>query len=63
MATMNQVSNGSDPQDPVCHVIIIGEYLAGLATAIGLRKGGHIVTVLEQVPEFSKICKESRLLK
>ena len=39
----------------LCHIIIIGGGLAGLATALGLRKLGHTVTVLERVPEFSKV--------
>lgn len=42
-----------------CHIIIIGGGLAGLATALGLRNGGHEVTVLERVPEFSKVSLKS----
>ena len=58
---MNQVLNGFDSQGRVCHIIIIGGGLAGLATAIGLRQGGHLVTVLERVPEFSKVRKADLL--
>ena len=39
----------------LCHIIIIGGGLAGLATALGLRKLGHAITVLERAPEFSKV--------
>ena len=39
----------------VCHIIIIGGGLAGLATALGLRKLGHTITVLERTSEFSKV--------
>lgn len=37
-------------------VVVVGAGMAGLATAISLRKSGHKVTVLEQAPEFGEVC-------
>ena len=36
-------------------ILIIGAGLGGLATAIALRKDGHIVRVLEEVNEFKEV--------
>lgn len=36
-------------------VIIIGGGIAGLACAIGLRNGGHEVTVLEKAPVMHEV--------
>jgi salicylate hydroxylase len=36
-------------------VIVVGAGMAGLATAISLRKIGCKVTVLEQAPEFGEV--------
>ncbi|EEP80851.1 conserved hypothetical protein [Uncinocarpus reesii 1704] len=37
------------------HVAIVGAGLGGLATAIGIAKAGHKVTLLEQAPELGEI--------
>lgn len=37
-------------------VIIVGGGLAGLATAIGLQRAGHQVTVLEKSPVLGQVC-------
>lgn len=36
--------------------VIIGGGIAGLATAIALRKASHEVIVLEAKPEFTEVC-------
>ncbi|KAH6642750.1 salicylate hydroxylase [Boeremia exigua] len=36
-------------------IVVVGAGMAGLATAISLRKSGHKVTVLEQAAEFGEI--------
>ncbi|KAB8270626.1 hypothetical protein BDV30DRAFT_250511 [Aspergillus minisclerotigenes] len=40
---------------PSVSVIIVGAGLGGLATAIGLRRAGHQVTVLEKAPALGEI--------
>ncbi|PYI29199.1 FAD binding domain-containing protein [Aspergillus indologenus CBS 114.80] len=40
---------------PSISVIIVGAGLGGLATAIGLRRAGHQVTVLEKAPALGEI--------
>lgn len=57
-ANMAQTPSSLGSQACPCHIVIIGGGLAGLATALGLRKGGHSVTVLERVTEFSKVGRE-----
>jgi len=37
-------------------IVIIGGGIGGLACAIGLRNGGHEVTVLEKVPVMAEAC-------
>ncbi len=36
-------------------VIVVGAGIGGLAAALGLARGGHQVTVLEQVPELAEV--------
>ncbi|PWY88381.1 FAD/NAD(P)-binding domain-containing protein [Aspergillus heteromorphus CBS 117.55] len=43
------------PNPPSISVVIVGAGLAGLMTAIGLRRAGHQVTVLEKAPELGQI--------
>lgn len=38
-----------------CHVLIVGCGLGGLASAIGIRKAGHEVTVLERAAELQEV--------
>ena len=40
---------------PLCRVTIVGAGLGGLAAAIGIRKAGHDVTVLEMMPELREV--------
>lgn len=40
---------------PRCNVIVVGAGLGGLAAAIGIRKAGHDVVVLERMPELREI--------
>ena len=40
---------------PSCNVLIVGAGLAGLATAIAIRRTGHQVTVLERMPELHEV--------
>lgn len=40
-----------------CHVLVIGAGLAGLAAAIGIRRTGHQVTILERMPELREVRK------
>ena len=37
------------------HVIVVGGGIAGLSTAIGLRRSGHEVIVLERAPSIDPI--------
>ena len=37
------------------HVLIIGCGLGGLAAAIGIRRAGHDVTILEKVAELQEV--------
>ena len=41
---------------PCCKVIVVGAGLGGLAAAIGIRKAGHDVVVLERMPELREVC-------
>jgi hypothetical protein len=38
------------------NVIIVGEGLGGLATAVALTRRGHQVTVPEQAPKLAEVC-------
>ncbi|KAL9134772.1 MAG: hypothetical protein Q9175_004041 [Cornicularia normoerica] len=40
---------------PCCSIIVIGAGPGGLAAAIGIRKAGHNVTVVERMPELREI--------
>ena len=40
---------------PVKQIIVIGAGLCGLATAIGLRKFGYTVTILERNSELQEV--------
>lgn len=60
MASIANESSGLPPR-PVCRVTIAGGGLAGMATAIAVRRAGHEVTVLEKMPvvrEVSERCRE-----
>ncbi|KAL7266673.1 hypothetical protein RUND412_010773 [Rhizina undulata] len=37
------------------HILIVGAGLGGLAAAIGIRRAGHLVTVLEQAPALGEV--------
>lgn len=44
---------------PELHVVVVGAGMAGLGTALAVRKAGHQVTVLEQAPEFGEVIKHN----
>ena len=44
-----------------CRVIVVGGGLAGLATAIGVKKAGFQVLVLEQAAELREVIIDMRL--
>ena len=46
-----------------CRVIIVGGGLAGLATAIGVKKAGFQVLVLEQAAELREVIVDMSLEK
>lgn len=39
----------------VCHVVIVGCGLGGLAAAIAIKRQGHEVTMLEQAVQLSEV--------
>ena len=39
----------------VCHVVIVGCGLGGLAAAIALKRQEHDVTILEQAAQLSEV--------
>lgn len=39
-----------------CRVLVVGAGLGGLAAAIGIKKSGHDVMVLERMPELREVC-------
>ena len=41
---------------PCCSVLVVGAGLGGLAAAIGIRKAGHDVIVLERMGELREVC-------
>lgn len=38
-----------------CHVLLVGAGLAGLASALALRKAGHRATVFERMPKLRQV--------
>lgn len=55
IAPKNQAADSSTPDFLPIQVVIIGAGIAGLTTAIALRRAGHEVTVLEQEADISVV--------
>ena len=51
----------SETMKSSCRVIVVGGGLAGLATAIGVKKAGFQVLVLEQAAELREVIVDMRL--
>lgn len=50
-----ETANGDTASGLPYHVLIIGAGLGGLAAAIGIKKAGRDVTVLEKMPELREV--------
>lgn len=54
---MNPIQNYAWKEEN--HFLIVGGGIAGLASAIGVRKSGFPVTVLEQMPEIKEVSSKN----
>lgn len=50
------------PAKTKLEILIVGAGIGGLATAVALRRRGHVVTVFEQAPELMEVREEYEIL-